>query len=112
MKYGSPLMAGALLMWGWTFWYANQMATKKTETPVEQNQTVAPINASAAACNSFEPVKNLLANRCAPCHVPGGKMYERLPWDNPEVVKAHKDGILRRLKTPEDKQILEQWLAQ
>jgi hypothetical protein len=98
-------------MWGWTFWYANQTATKKADYTVAENQDAAPVSAGTTAANAFDPVRILLANRCAPCHIPGGKMYERLPWDNPEVVKAHKDGILRRLKTPEDKKILEDWLA-
>jgi len=38
-------------------------------------------------------------------------MYERLPFDQPEVVSSHKDGILRRLKNPDDRQVLERWLA-
>jgi hypothetical protein len=38
-------------------------------------------------------------------------MYERMPFDRPEVVLSHKDGILRRLKHPDDRQVLERWLA-
>jgi hypothetical protein len=61
---------------------------------------------------SFEAsVKPLLARTCTPCHVPGGRMYERLPFDHADVVLAHKDGILRRLKNPDDHQLLERWLA-
>ncbi|PYQ22228.1 MAG: hypothetical protein DMF81_12925 [Acidobacteria bacterium] len=47
---------------------------------------------------SFEAsVKPLLARTCTPCHVPGGRMYERR--------------ILRRLKNPDDRAVLERWLA-
>jgi len=61
---------------------------------------------------SFEAsVKPLLARTCTPCHVPGGRMYERMPFDRPEVVFSHKEGILRRLKDPDDRQVLERWLA-
>lgn len=56
-------------------------------------------------------VRPLLARTCTPCHVPGGRMYERMPFDRPEVVLSHKDGILRRLKHPDDRQVLERWLA-
>jgi hypothetical protein len=55
-------------------------------------------------------VRPLLAQKCAPCHIPGGRMYERLPFDRPEVVSSHADGIRRRLKG-EDLQALERWLA-
>lgn len=62
---------------------------------------------------SFEAsVKPLLARTCTPCHVPGGRMYERMPFDRPEVVFAHKDGVLRRMKNPDDRQLMERWLAQ
>src|SRR6267378_355854 len=62
---------------------------------------------------SFEAsVKPLLARTCTPCHVPGGRMYERMPFDRPEVVFAHKEGVLRRMKNPDDRQLLERWFAQ
>jgi hypothetical protein len=37
-------------------------------------------------------------------------MYERLPFDQPEVVRANRVGILRRLKDEEEKRLLERWL--
>jgi hypothetical protein len=39
-------------------------------------------------------------------------MYERMPFDRPEVVFAHKEGVLRRMKNPDDRQLMERWLAQ
>jgi hypothetical protein len=62
---------------------------------------------------SFEAsVKPLLARTCTPCHVPGGRMYERLPFDQPEVVLSHKDGVLRRMKDPDNRQLMERWFSQ
>ena len=55
-------------------------------------------------------VRSVLEARCTPCHYPGGKMYERLPFDQPPVVAAHADGIRRRLKGA-DLEALEKWLA-
>ena len=37
-------------------------------------------------------------------------MYERLPFDQPEVVASHAGGVRRRLKD-EDLKALEAWLA-
>lgn len=56
-------------------------------------------------------VKPLLARRCEPCHVPGGQMYERLPFDDPVTVRENTAGILRRLKAPEERAIVERWLG-
>ena len=65
----------------------------------------------APAAVSFEAsIQPLLARRCTPCHVPGGRMYERMPFDDPDVVRNHREGIARRLKDPEEKRLLERWL--
>jgi len=55
-------------------------------------------------------VRPVLESRCTLCHYPGGRMYERLPFDQPPVVAAHADGIRRRLKGA-DLEALERWLA-
>ena len=55
-------------------------------------------------------VRPVLLTHCAPCHEPGGKMYERLPFENPQVVADHRAGVLRRLKG-EDREAVERWLA-
>jgi hypothetical protein len=56
-------------------------------------------------------VAPLLAKKCTPCHVPGGQMYERLPFDDAATVRGAKDGILRRLKDPAERTVVEGWLA-
>jgi hypothetical protein len=55
-------------------------------------------------------VRPILKAHCAPCHEPGGRLYDRLPFDDARVVSSHSPGILRRLKG-EDRAALEQWLA-
>jgi hypothetical protein len=55
-------------------------------------------------------VRPALKEHCAPCHEPGGKMYARLPFDDPKVPSSHSAGVLRRLKG-EDKEAFERWLA-
>jgi hypothetical protein len=77
-------------------------------TPVTAAPTVPPTPEAI----SFEAsVKPLLARTCTPCHVPGGRMYDRMPFDRPEVVFSHKEGVLRRMKNPDDRQVLERWFA-
>lgn len=55
-------------------------------------------------------VRPLLTRTCTPCHNPGGKMYAKLPFDQPEVVRSHKEGVLRRLKG-DDRRLVETWIA-
>lgn len=73
--------------------------------------TETPPPPSSAAADAFQTeVRPILARRCAPCHVPGGRMYERMPFDDAETVRGHREGILRRLNG-DDKATLERWLG-
>jgi pimeloyl-ACP methyl ester carboxylesterase len=66
---------------------------------------------AAPAADSFrETVQPLLAQRCTPCHFPGGVMYGRIPFDDPEAVRSHEAGVLRRLKG-EDRDAVAAWLG-
>ena len=49
-----------------------------------------------------------LERRCTPCHEPGGKMYDRLPYDKAQTIVDHREGVLRRLNA-EDKAAVEQY---
>jgi hypothetical protein len=55
-------------------------------------------------------VRPIVQTHCAPCHEPGGKMYGRLPFDNPKVLSSHSEGVLRRLKG-DDREAFERWIA-
>lgn len=39
-------------------------------------------------------------------------MYERLPFDDPSTVAAHRDGVLRRLKDAEDQATVRRWIEE
>lgn len=70
-----------------------------------------PLPAPTEAPDLFvSVVRPVLKAHCAPCHEPGGKMYPRLPFDDPRVPSSHSAGVLRRLKG-EDKEAFERWLA-
>ena len=55
-------------------------------------------------------IRPVVLEHCAPCHEPGGKMYGRLPFDDPKVLSSHSEGVLRRLKG-EDKEAFQRWIA-
>jgi hypothetical protein len=65
----------------------------------------------ASAPQAFEhTARPVLMRKCAPCHEPGGQMYGKLPFDKPDVVSSHPEGILKRLKG-DDRQAVADWLA-
>ena len=82
--------------------------------PPETHST--PIAVAASPTETPAPdvfvtsVRPMLAQKCAPCHEPGGKLYEKLPFDNRTVVAEHAPGMLKRLKG-EDRAVLEAWVA-
>jgi len=96
---------------------SDEQQVSKPESPASMSPAVAPSAAAPAPAESKEAtdpfrgtVRPVLLSRCAPCHEPGGKMYEKLPFDDGKVVASHSEGILRRLKG-DDRAALERWLA-
>lgn len=67
--------------------------------------------AAAARLESFRAsVRPILSVKCAPCHEPGGKMYARLPFDDPDTVSSHAARMSTRLKG-EERRALETWAS-
>jgi len=54
-------------------------------------------------------VRPVLAKNCV-CHEKGGKMYARLPFDDPNVLSSHTPGVRKRLKG-DDLALFERWLG-
>ncbi|HKA37635.1 MAG TPA: hypothetical protein VKH43_12500 [Thermoanaerobaculia bacterium] len=76
-------------------------------TPAPPAATPPPTQVADLFATTVRPV---VQAHCAPCHEPGGKMYARLPFDDPKVLSSHSEGVLRRLKG-EDKEAFQRWVA-
>lgn len=85
-------------------------APSSAPSVVAEPQPAAATSAVAASDPFRETIRPILSARCGACHDPGGKMYARLPFDDPQVVSSHSEGVLRRLKG-EDREAMERWLA-
>ena len=79
-----------------------------TRTPTAPPETALEAGSDSAFTATVRPI---LVSHCAPCHEPGGKMYERLPFDRAETIASHSAGVLRRIKAPDEKAAIEKWLA-
>ena len=57
-------------------------------------------------------IQPILQKNCSPCHFPGGKLYERLPFDKGETILNHEAVVLKRLKNEEDINLVKQFAKQ
>jgi cytochrome c553 len=85
-------------------------AAPSSASVVPEPQPAAATSAAATSDPFRETIRPILSARCGACHDPGGKMYARLPFDDPQVVSSHSEGVLRRLKD-EDREAFQRWLA-
>jgi hypothetical protein len=84
----------------------------KSKVPEQQQIKEQHQDAQTKSKYPFTPVKEMLSRNCTPCHVPGGKMYGTMPFDDAEVVKSHSEGILHRIDKAEDRKLMEDWLSE
>lgn len=57
-------------------------------------------------------VRPILNARCQPCHFPGGKVYEHLPFDRPETIRTLGEKMFTRIKDEQERAVLRSFLAQ
>ena len=85
------------------FWFCN--------VKNEQQETKAGTIASlSGAINFHEEVEPIFQKNCMPCHFPGGKMYERMPFDEDTTILRHATGILRRIKKKDEIAVIEKFV--
>jgi hypothetical protein len=60
----------------------------------------------------WKDIQPILQAHCTPCHFKDGKMYQRMPFDQPKTLVDFQDGILRRLKDKPEVEKIRQYLAE
>jgi hypothetical protein len=69
--------------------------------------------APAASKPDFETeIKPIFQTKCQPCHFPGGKVYERMPFDKPETINRLGTRLFTRIKDEKDQRLIRDFLAQ
>lgn len=89
------------------------------ETPVstapapEPPPNVEPAPAAAETAEDLftEKIAPMLAERCQPCHFPGGVMYEQLPFDQPDTIRKLGGKLFGRIQDEEERQWIRDFLA-
>jgi len=57
-------------------------------------------------------VQPILIKNCSPCHFPGGKLYEKLPFDKGETIVNHEAGVFKRLKKEDEVKLVKQYIEE
>ncbi len=57
-------------------------------------------------------IEPILQKNCSPCHFPGGKQYEKLPFDKAETIINHGAVALKRLKDDKEKALVREFINQ
>ncbi len=86
-------------------------AAKVAAVPPAPPEEQAPANQRSVSLEAdAEPSLAILGARCQPCHFPGGKMYERLPFDRAETIETLGDRLFTRIKDPEERKVIQTFL--
>ncbi len=90
--------------------FASTIAVAEIHAPERHATTTATPSPPSPDTVFRSEVRPILAARCAPCHEPGGKLYAKLPFDDPAVLASHVPGVKKRLKG-DDLKTFERWIA-
>jgi len=56
-------------------------------------------------------IKPIFQSRCQPCHFSGGTMYQRLPFDRQDTIKALGAKLFTRIKDEKERSLIREFLA-
>ena len=103
-----------LLLCGMTFCFPFKNKPVSTNSTDEAIATVAvaPIEPVADTISFSAQIQPILQNRCSPCHFSGGKMYEKMPFDQAATIVGHPEGVLKRIKDKKESALFRQFFAQ
>jgi len=73
---------------------------------------VATASSSKPRIDFDTQLKPIFQSKCMPCHFPGGKMYDRLPFDKPATIRTLGVKLFTRIKAENERRLIEDFLAQ
>ena len=79
--------------------------------PTPEESVTTRVTAAVSDTISFATqIQPILQTRCNPCHFPGGKMYEKMPFDEARTILDHSKGILKRINEGEDGRLMREFI--
>jgi len=89
-----------------SLYFCNVKAGKK------EKETTKAVLIIRDTINYKAQVLPILQKKCTPCHFPGGKMYERMPFDYSEIIISNEPGVLKRFKDEQEITLIKQFIHQ
>jgi hypothetical protein len=83
-----------------------------TPEPMPPVPTPKPAASEAPPADFARDVLPILEARCQPCHFPGGRMYDRIPFDRAETIHQLGPKLFTRIKTEDERAVIRRFLAQ
>ena len=74
--------------------------------------TSPPSSAHATKPDFEKEIKPIFQSRCMPCHFQGGKVYEKLPFDQPATIFKLGEKLFTRIKDQKKQRIICEFLKQ
>ena len=62
--------------------------------------------------NFITQVQPIMVKNCSPCHFPGGKLYQKLPFDQDTTIINHETVILKRIKNEDENRMVRNFIQQ
>ncbi|HEX7829497.1 MAG TPA: hypothetical protein VF787_07565 [Thermoanaerobaculia bacterium] len=66
---------------------------------------------TSRAVDFANDVRPILEKRCQPCHFEGGKMYAKLPFDQPATVDKLGTKLFTRIKAEDEQRVIRAFLT-
>src|SRR6266851_3634026 len=77
--------------------------SKRNASLVNASMVVTSFSSSTNAKPDFEKeIKPIFQLRCMPCHFQGGKVYDKLPFDQPATIFKLGEKLFTRIKDPKE----------
>lgn len=86
------------------------IANSKTSRPSPKEFVTAAVVSTSTKPDFERDIKPILA-RCQPCHFPGGKVYDQMPFDKPETVTKLGTKLFTRIKDEKEQQLIRDFLG-
>ena len=90
---------------------ACQLAKSGTPRSSAQKFAAAATTSPTRKPDFTAEIKPIFQARCLPCHFPGGKVYDRMPFDKPETITRLGTKLFTRIKDEKEQRLIRAFLA-
>lgn len=99
----------ALFLFGISYCYSSGKLPEETNSTAHKTEETPEVNTRINFATDIQPI---LEKKCNPCHFPGGKMYEAMPFDQAATILKHQEGMQKRIKSGEEGELLRAYFEQ